>query len=307
MLLTLAMIAFFVAGLDLPFAFDPRGWAFPVAYLVAVGVHTALFLSASEPSARRGILRVAPTNAVAGVLVLVAQHVPEPWTWVLWVVAVLVSWSGGLTGRVRSFVIEPHHFVERHSLIILLVLGESIVAIGIGAAGEPVDLALVAGAALGIAVATAIWWVYFNGDEERSVAALRAAPAERRPVIAFRAFALGHVVMVVGIIVLAAGIADAIHHLGGHASAWLLGAGAATFLVGHAGHRAALGSGRVVDRLVGAVAAVALGLLGAVAGWMALAGVAVAIGGVGVLDHLGRPRAGGPDEQVGAQPVEPGA
>jgi low temperature requirement protein LtrA len=290
MLLSLAMIAFFVTGLDLPFAFDSSGWAFPVAYLVAVGVHMVLFLTASEASARRGILRIAPTNAAAGVLVLVAEHVPEPGNWLLWVLAVLVGWSGGLPRRVRGFAVEPHHFVERHSLIILLVLGESIVAIGIGAAGEPVDAVLIGGAALGIALATAIWWVYFNGDEERSVAALEAAPDERRPVIAFVAFAVGHVVMVIGIVLISAGIADAIHHFGGHANPWLLGSGAAAFLLGHAAHRGALRSGRIVDRLVGAVLAVLVGLLAAVAGWLGLAAVAVVVGAVGVIDHLRPPR-----------------
>jgi low temperature requirement protein LtrA len=289
MLLTLAMIAFFVTGLDLPFAFEPAGWAFPVAYLVAVAVHTALFLTASSASARRGILRIAPTNAAAGVLVLVAQHVPDVWSWLLWGLAIVIIWTGGMAGRVRGFAIEPHHFVERHSLIILLVLGESIVAIGIGAAGEPVQPALVGGAALGIALATGIWWVYFNGDEERSVAALAAAPDERRPVMAFNAFALGHVVMVIGIILLAAGIADAIHHFGGHANPWLLGCGAAAFLLGHAGHRAALGSGRYLDRIAGAVVAVAAGLLAALAGWAGLAAVALVVAGVGALDHVRPP------------------
>jgi low temperature requirement protein LtrA len=291
MLLSLAMIAFFVTGLDLPFAFEPAGWAFPVAYLVAVGVHMVLFLSASEASARRGILRIAPTNAAAGILVLVAQHVPQPWDWLLWVLAIAVGWSGGLPRRVRGFAVEPHHFVERHSLIILLVLGESIVAIGIGAAGEPVTPVLVGGAALGIALATAIWWVYFNGDEERSVAALSAAPHERRPVIAFVAFAVGHVVMVIGIVLLSAGIADAIHHFGGHAHPWLLGSGAAAFLLGHAAHRGALRSGRIIDRLGGAALAVAVGLLAAIAGWLGLAAVALAVGAVGAIDHLRPPAA----------------
>jgi low temperature requirement protein LtrA len=289
MLLALAMIAFFVTGLDLPFAFEPAGWAFPVAYLVAVAVHTVLFLSANEPSARRGILRIAPTNAVPGILILVAQHVPDPWSWLLWVVAVLVGWSGGLPQRLRGFAVEPHHFVERHSLIILLVLGESIVAIGIGAAGEPVDLPLIGGAALGIALATAIWWIYFDGDEERSVAALTAAPQERRPVIAFVAFALGHVVMVIGIVLIAAGIADAIHHFGGHAHPWLLGAGAAAFLIGHAAHRGALRSGRIVERVAAAVLAVPAGLLAVLAGWAGLAAVTLVLAAVGVVDHVRPP------------------
>jgi low temperature requirement protein LtrA len=299
MLLTLAMIAFFVTGLDLPFAFEPAGWAFPVAYLVAVAVHTALFLTASSASARRGILRIAPTNAAAGVLILVAQHVPDVWSWLLWGLAIVIIWTGGMAGRVRGFAIEPHHFVERHSLIILLVLGESIVAIGIGAAGEPVTPVLVGGVALGIALATGIWWVYFDGDEERSVDALSAAPDERRPVIAFVAFAVGHVVMVIGIILIAAGIADAIHHFGGHAHPWLLGAGAAAFLIGHAAHRGALRSGRIVERVAAAVLAVPAGLLAVLAGWAGLAAVTLVLAAVGVVDHV-RPPVGVAAEPAGA-------
>lgn len=286
MLLSVAMIAFFVIGLDLPFAFEPDGWAFPVAYLAVVVVHTVLYLTASEPSARRGILRVAPTNAVAGVLVLGAQFVPEPWSWVLWVVAVVLLYSSLALGRVHGFVVEPHHFVERHGLIILLVLGESIVAIGIGAAGRPVDATLAAAAALGIALATAIWWIYVNGDEERATEALAAAPPEQRQNIAFHALALAHVVMTIGIVVTAAGIADAIHHFDGHADPWLLGGGAAVFLLGHAGHRAALGTGRLADRVVGAVVAVPAGMVASTAGWARLAAVTVVLAVVGALDHV---------------------
>jgi low temperature requirement protein LtrA len=285
LLLTVAMVAFFVIGLDLPFAFEPDGVAFPVAYLVVVAIHVALYLRSSEPSARRGILRVAPSNAAAGVLVLVAAFVPEAWSWVLWVAAVALLYSSLALGRVRGFVVEAHHFVERHGLIILLVIGESIVAIGIGAAGQPVDWVLAGAAALGIAVASGVWWVYFDGDEERATEALAAAPPERRQAVAFNAFALGHVVMTMGIVVLAAGIADAIHHVGEHAGPWLLGTGAAVFLLGHAAHRAALGTGRTVDRVVGAVVAAAGGLLAGVAGWLGLVVVGLCLGAVATLDH----------------------
>lgn len=285
MLLTVAMVAFFVIGLDLPFAFDPAGVAFPIAYLVVVAIHTTLYLTSGEPGNRRGILRIAPTNAAAGVMVLVAEFVPEPWSWALWLLAIVGLYSSLVLGRVRGFVVEPHHFVERHGLIILLVVGESIVAIGIGAAGQPVDAVLVAGVTLGIALATAIWWIYFDGDEERATDALVAASPERRQNIAFNAFSLGHVSTTMGIVIVAAGIADAIHHFAEHASPWLLGVGAAVFLLGHAAHRAALGTGRLVDRLVGALAVAAGGLLAAFGGWVGLVVVTLVLAVVAALDH----------------------
>jgi low temperature requirement protein LtrA len=284
--LTLAMMAFFITGLSLPFAFEPAGWAFPVAYLAVVAIHSVLFLTASTPTARRGILRVAPTNALAGLLVLLAQHLPEPWLWAPWILAVLVLYTTALLGGTRGFSVEPHHFVERHSLIILLVLGESIVAIGIGAAGDPVGPRLAAATALGIAVAAAIWWIYFNGDEELSVHALTKAPEDQRARMAYNAFALGHIVMVLGIILIAAGIADAIHHFSGPAHPGLLGPGAAVFLLGHAGHRAALRTGRTGYRVLAAVAVVPAGLLAGYAGWAGLIATIAVLAVVGTIDHF---------------------
>jgi low temperature requirement protein LtrA len=286
LLLTLAMIGFFVIALDLPYAFQSQGWAFAVAYLLVVVIHTGLYLTSAEPTNRRAILRIAPTNAAPAVLVGVAPFLPEAWTWTLWVVSIVLVYTTNARGTARGMAIQPDHFVERHGVIVLIVLGESIVAIGIGAAGAPVDLPLAAGAALGIALSAAIWWVYFNGDEERATAALADAPPQRRQDRAFNAYAIGHVIMTMGIVVVAAGIADAIHHLGGHAQPWLLGGGAATFLAGHAVHRGVLASGRIVDRVIGAVAAVPAGLLAVIAGWAGLAAVTVVLAVVGTLDHL---------------------
>jgi low temperature requirement protein LtrA len=286
MLLTLAMMAFFIIGLDLPYAFEPSGWAFPVAYLAVVAIHVALFLTASEPSARRGILRVVPFNAMAGLIVLLAPHLPGSWSWAAWVFVVLMLYLPSALSRVRrGFVLEAHHFVERHGLIILLVLGESIVAIGIGAGGDPVDGRLAAGVALGIALVTAVWWVYFDGDEERAVDALSNVAEDRRLPMAYNAFVFGHVTMVIGIILIAAGITDAIHHLDSSTDRWWLGCGTAVFLAGHAIHRFSLGTGRISDRLIGAVVAIPLGAVTAGAGWLALLALSLVLAVIGALDH----------------------
>lgn len=286
LLLTLAMVGFFVSALDLPYAFVPQGWAFAAGYLLVVVIHAGLYLTSSEAANRAAILRIAPTNAVPALLVGVAPYLPEVWTWALWIVSILLVYSTNARGTARGMVIEPGHFVERHGLVVLIVLGESIVAIGIGAAGAPVDLPLVAGVALGIALSAAIWWVYFNGDEDRADEALAAASGQERQNRAFNAFAIGHVIMTMGIVVTAAGVADAIHHLGGPAQRWLLGGGTATFLAAHALHRMALGSGRISNRLVGAVLAVPVGLLAALAGWVGLAALTVLLAAVEAVDRL---------------------
>ncbi|MYS87498.1 low temperature requirement protein A [Embleya scabrispora] len=291
LLLALTMTSFFVMGLDLPYAFDPDGWAFGLAFLVAVAMHVALFLTASEPSARAGILRLAPFNAVGGVLILVAPHLPDAGTWVCWAAAVAVLYLSMVIGRIRGFVVEPHHFVERHGLIILIVLGESVVAVGIGAGGRPVDWKLAGGILLGIAVATGIWWTYFGGDDERTVRAMSDASVERRQMLGYVAFGLAHAVMIAGIVLVAAGISDAIHHLGTDTNRWWLGAGVATFLLGHGWHRYVLDTGPVQGRIVTAV--VALPLIASVAGtgWAVLAVATVLLAIMTVADHLRQVRA----------------
>ncbi|MFC3572084.1 low temperature requirement protein A [Streptomyces yaanensis] len=288
LLLTLAMMAFFIMGLDVPYAFEPEGWAFALAYLAVVAIHCLVYVTTSVPSARQAIIRNAPFNAVAGVLVLLAPHLPETSGWIAWAAAVVVLYLSPFLGRIRGFVIEPHHFVERHALLLLVVLGESVVAVGIGAQSpqsHPVGTSLALGVALGISVASGVWWVYFDGDETKAESEFEKAPEHRRQMLAYYAFTGGHLVMIVGIILVAAGITDAIHHFDGHANRWWLGSGTAVFLVGHAIYRALLGSGRIVDRLVGATGAVPLGTLAGFAGWAGMTAVTGVLAGVAAVDH----------------------
>ncbi len=287
LLLTLAMTGFFIMGLDVPYAFDPEGWAFPLAYLAVVVIHGLVYLTTDAPSARQAILRNMPFNAAAGVLVLIAPHLPEAWGWVCWAAAVPILYLSPFLGRIRGFVIEPHHFVERHALLLLVVLGESVVAIGIGAEseGHAVDAPLALGVALGIAVASGLWWVYFDGDETRADVAFERADDDRRTLLAYYAFTGAHLVMIIGIILVAAGITDAIHHFDGHAHRWWLGCGTAVFLLGHAVYRGLLGSGRITDRVVGAVCAVPLGATATFAGWMGMTAVVAVLAVVATVDH----------------------
>lgn len=117
----------------------------------------------------------------------------------------------------------------------IVALGESIVAIGIGAADLPVNLALASVAVLGLLLAACLWWAYFGGDDARAERALAAVPDDRRGAVAIRAFGYWHLLMLLGIIALAAGLKDAIGHAFDQldlAHALMLAGGVALFLVG---------------------------------------------------------------------------
>ncbi|HWD48201.1 MAG TPA: low temperature requirement protein A, partial [Actinomycetota bacterium] len=160
-----------------------------------------------------------------------------------------------------GFRIAPAHFVERHGLVVIVALGESIVAIGIGAAGLPVDLALASVAVLGLLLAACLWWAYFGGDDDtRAEQALAAVPDVRRGWVAIQAFGYWHLLMLLGVIAMAAGLKDAIGHAFDPldpAHALLLAGGVATFLAGDLGFRHVLALGPARHRAAAAVLALA--------------------------------------------------
>jgi low temperature requirement protein LtrA len=176
-----------------------------------------------------------------------------------------------------GYSIAPSHFVERHGLVIIIAIGESVVAVGVGSAGRPIDLGIVAVAVLGLCVAYYLWWAYFAGDDARAEHVLETTDPARRPRLAVRAWGFAHYPMLLGIIVLAAGVKSTV----GRAyeplawpSATALGTGAALFLLGHAWFLRILRLRGVAHRLAaagGTLAAIPIGRIGAAAELAAIA------------------------------------
>jgi low temperature requirement protein LtrA len=234
LLLLGGMAGFLVLALTVPRAFSEGDIAFGIAYLLVVGVHAGLYTRAPETHTRRALLRLAPLNLASALLVLGAVVVEGTAAYLLWAAAFACEWFTPLVAGTGGFRIAPAHFVERHGLVVIIALGESIVAIGIGAAGLPVDLALASVAVLGLLLAACLWWAYFGGDDTRAERALAAVGADRRGWVAIQAFGYCHLGMLGGIIALAAGLKDAIGHAFDPldlAHALMLSGGTALFLV----------------------------------------------------------------------------
>jgi low temperature requirement protein LtrA len=202
---------------------------------------------------------VAPFNLGAALLVLAAVVVEGTAAYLLWAAAFALEWVTPRVAGVGGFRITPAHFVERHGLVVIIALGESIVAIGIGAADLPVDLALASVAVLGLLLAACLWWAYFGGDDTRAERALAAVPDDQRGWVSIQAFGYWHLLMLLGVITMAAGLKDAIGHAFDPldlAHALMLSGGAALFLAGDVLFRRTLGIGP--GRLRAAAAALAL-------------------------------------------------
>jgi low temperature requirement protein LtrA len=218
--------------------------------------------SVSEVAA---ILRIVPYNLVGATLVLVGGALGGDAEWVLWALAGALLWLTPWLTSVEGFVIAPSHFVERHGLVVIVALGESIVVIGVGAAGLPLDAGLVLVALLSLALSASLWWMYFS-DEGAIERAMHTAPRERRPHLALVGFGYWHYGLLLGVVALAAGLKKAIGDPYEPLDTWIAGElafGAALFIACDVGFRRTLGISGGGVRLVAAAAALATILLGA--------------------------------------------
>lgn len=290
-LLVLAgMAALLVCSVCVPHAFDDDGIPFGIAYLVLTTLHFVGFLIYADPGGRRGMLVIGPINVFGAVLILISGWQHGVADWLIWIfVSVMYLSALVLTGRRQRFTIAPVHFMERHSLMIIIVLGESLVSVAGVPDGHPIDLRLILGVLCGLAASAGLWWLYFDDDEIVAGSMARTGPAHARLGVTYD---LTHLMMMAGVIAMAAGtrlgLDDLLSPAGGP-GAVLIAGGAAVFLLGTAAFRAGMRVGGERIRLVAAVAVLAGWPAGL--GWgtgQALGVVAVVLAGT-VLAERARP------------------
>jgi low temperature requirement protein LtrA len=203
-----AMAAFLVVALCVPDAFGDVGLLLACAYGVVRFAHIALFLIASrdEPQLRRSVVGLAGGTAVGVGLLVAASFADGGLQGGLWALALLLDMGEPYLFGSEGWKLVPGHFAERHGLILIIALGESIVAIGAGAEFG-VDAGVVVAAVLGIAVAAALWWLYF--DVVATVAThhlAQAAEGRVRNEMARDSYSYLHFPMVAGIVLVALGM-----------------------------------------------------------------------------------------------------
>jgi low temperature requirement protein LtrA len=250
------MAGYLVVSIAIPGAFDGDGLTFGLALLVITAIHAWLFLRSAGEGSSAAMRRLAPMNLAAALAVVAAGAVGGDVQAVAWTAVALLEW---FAFRVEAgFELGPAHFVERHGLLVIVAIGESVVAIGIGAGSRSVDAGLVAIVTLGLALCAGLWWTYFGGDEE--VAAERAMTAVQGPErarMALAGYGYAHYGVLLGVILTAVGIEAAVAHPSEHlhtAQALALCGGVALFLGADAWFRSVLGLGRGARRLVAALA-----------------------------------------------------
>ena len=255
--------AMFGVALAVPGAFGDDAVLFGFAYLFVRVLHVVLsaIVARDDPDRRSALLRFAPTAIFGASLLVFAGFLEGRERIAVWLVALAIDYLGPVViGAGRGWRVAPEHFAERHGLIVLIALGESLIAIGAGA-GFELDTGVIVAAALGIVVVSALWWLYFD------VAAIFA----RRPLmqakglelhrLALHAYSYLHLPMVAGIVLFALGLKTTVGHFGealDTVPGVALCGGTALYLLGHIAFLFRT-TGRVFRRrTVGAVVLIAL-------------------------------------------------
>jgi low temperature requirement protein LtrA len=275
LLLVVGMGGFLTCALAVPHVFGGDGVAFGLGFVLVTAVHSVLYALIH----RAYVLSFALPNLAAAGAVTAAGAVHGAAADALWVAAVLLQNLAPLiSSRVRGDytgdrlvvtanvgALDPAHFVERHGLLLIIVFGESVIAIGTGLEGLRVDWTLAAGIALALALAAALWWSYFLRDEDAAEEALRRVEGLARFRRTMLAYYYSFIPMLLGVAVLATGVKASVGHLGHRLPAGVavaLAGGVALFLLGNVAFRLSLGIAPVAWRALAAAAALAMIPLG---------------------------------------------
>lgn len=257
-----SMAAMLVAALAIPNVFGDDGVLFGVAYFAVRVLHILFFAYASaEVSVVEAVRRLAVTAIPAPALLIAAGFTDGVVQVLLWCLALAIDFSGPYVLGVAGYRVSPAHFAERFNLIMIIALGESIVAIGVGAEGIALDPGVVAAAIAGVVAAVALWWTYFDVIAVVARRELERARGLARNELARDSYAYLHLPMVAGIILLALGIKKALEHVDQSLEtipAIALCGGIALYLLAHVAFRLRTAGHISGPRLVAALASLAL-------------------------------------------------
>ncbi len=211
-----AMAAMLVVAIAVPNAFGADGVLFGVAYLIVRLLHLLLYAIAGkhDPDLLGAVVRFTPSATLAPAIILAAGFVDGGAQAALWVVALAVDYLGALIGRGQGWRVSPAHFAERHGLIVMIALGESIIAIGVGSRGVSLTPGIVSAAVLGMVTIAALWWAYFDVIAVLAQRQLSETTGATLARLARDYYSYLHLPMIAGIVLFALGVKRTIEQVG---------------------------------------------------------------------------------------------
>jgi low temperature requirement protein LtrA len=295
-----AMAAMFVVALAIPEAWGDKAGGISAPLLLVVGLtvvratHLGVYVvaAAGDAGLRHQLAKAAVPVGVSAVLLVAGAVVGGPAQTALWALALVVDYTGIYLAGADWRLPAPAHFAERYGLIVLIALGESLIAVGVGVSRLPVTVPIVGGALLGMAVSVALWWAYFDVVAPVAEHVLRKKEGIERVRLARDSYTYLHFPMVGGVIYLALGLKEVAQYVGDEShhtltdplpttALWALYAGVAVYLLGHLGFRlrniGSVNRPRAAVALLLLPAPLALGRVPALTALAVLAGVLVGL------------------------------
>jgi low temperature requirement protein LtrA len=214
LLMFAAMAAMLLSALAAPHAFGDDAALFGISYAVVRLLHIFIFAEANDDVDTAQALRVLSRSALPAPLLILAAGFTDGTTQaVLWILALTIDFAGPFVFGVRGFKVSAAHFAERFSLILIIALGESIVAIGAGIEGEEIDGGLVLAAVMTIVLAAGMWWAYFDVVAVVSERRFSRTRGDERARMARDSYSYIHLFMVAGIVLVALGVKKTVGHV----------------------------------------------------------------------------------------------
>jgi low temperature requirement protein LtrA len=295
-----AMAAMFLVALAIPEAWEDEGGGLsaPVVLAGALAMvrllHLAVYAVAAmgDLGLRRQLLRTAVPVSVAFTLLVVGAVIGGPAQTVLWALALVIDYGGIYASGTGWRLPSPVHFAERHGLVIIIALGESIIAVGVGVLDLPLTVPIASAALLGLAASVALWWLYFDVVAPVAERELSRREGLERVRLARDSYTYLHFPMVAGVIFLALGLKKVAEYVGDTAhhsltdplpatALWAMYGGVAIYLLAHLAFRlrniGSINRPRAVVALLVLVAPLATAELPALAALGVLAGILVAL------------------------------
>ncbi|MEV6398241.1 low temperature requirement protein A [Streptomyces sp. NPDC051907] len=253
--LVAVMAVVLIVSLTVPEVYEdlPGGLSAPLVFVLCYGAVRSLHLIAywmsgpGDPVLRRTLRRTALMSVAPPFALLLVGSALSGMTQILvWLAAVAVDYGGiYIAGGSGWRVASPGHFAERHGLIVIIALGESIVAIGVGVSGLPLSAPVLVASAAGLMVVAGLWRLYFRELSERAEHKLTHLDGDDRTRLARDAYTFLHLPLVGGIVLTALGMKKTLHQIAdtGHYElseplhgvvAWALTGGVGVFLLGTA-------------------------------------------------------------------------
>jgi low temperature requirement protein LtrA len=213
-----AMAALVVVALAMPGAFGDEALLMACAYGLVRAMQVGLYAYGTDKDDPNhgAILKLAPGFMLSSLLLIVGAVVGGDAQLWIWLAALLIDVSTPFISDTSGFRVHAGHFAERHGLIIIIALGESIVALGAAASGQPLNFALVAGVTMGVGIAASLWWTYFDVTAVAAEHRLSIVDPVARARLARDAYSVIHLPMIAGIVLLALGLKKALGHTDHH-------------------------------------------------------------------------------------------